>query len=102
MKVYRRPYVVMVEYHLLHSLASIKGYVEVLVSRYYRCASRRNVIRLEGYYLALRPDTSQDPRPNLPTGSCTLASFSLALPLGSVLRYIPVPYPLELLAEALD
>ena len=51
MKVYRRPYVVMVEYRLLHNLASIKGYVEVLVSRYYRYTSRRNVIRLEGYYL---------------------------------------------------
>jgi len=58
MKVYRRPYVVMVEYRLLHNLASIKGYVEVLVSRYYRYTSRRNVIRLEGYYLVLRPDTS--------------------------------------------
>jgi len=31
-KVYRRPYVVMVEYYLLYSLASIKGYVEVLVA----------------------------------------------------------------------
>jgi len=50
----------------------------------------------------LRPDTSQDPRPNLLTRSYTLASFSLALPLGSVLRHIPVPYPLELLVEALD
>jgi len=94
--------VVIVEYYLLYSLASIKGYVEVLVSRYYYYTSRRNIIRLEGYYLALRPDTSQDPRPNLPTGSYTLASFSLASLLGSVLRHIPVPYPLELLAEALD
>ena len=102
MKVYRRPCVVVVEYRLLHSLASIEGCVEVLVSRYYRCASRRNVVRPEGYCLALRPDTSQDPRPNLPTGSCTSASFSLASPLGSVLRRIPIPYPLELLAEALD
>ena len=58
MKVYRRPYVVIVEYRLLYSLASIEGYIEVLVARYYRCASRRNVIRLEGYYLVLRPDTS--------------------------------------------
>ena len=57
-KVYRRPYMVIVEYRLLYSLASIKGYMEVLVSRYYRCASRRNVIRLEGYYLALRLDTT--------------------------------------------
>jgi len=57
-KVYRRPYMVMVKYRLLHSLASIKGYVEVLVVRYYYYASRRNVIRLEGYYLVLRPDTS--------------------------------------------
>jgi len=94
--------VVIVKYRLLHSLASIKGYVEVLVSWYYRYTSRRNVIRLEGYYLALRPDTSQDPRPNLPTRSYTSASFSLALLLGSILRYIPIPYPLELLAEALD
>jgi hypothetical protein len=57
--------------------------VGVLVIRYYRCAPYRNVIRLEGYYLALRPDTTQDPRPNLPTRSYTLASFSLASPLGS-------------------
>jgi len=49
---------VIVEYRLLHSLASIEGYIEVLVSRYYRYTSRRNVIRPEGYYLALRPDTS--------------------------------------------
>jgi hypothetical protein len=52
MKVYRRPYVVIVEYRLLYSLASIKGYTEVLVVRYYRYTSRRNIIRLEGYYLA--------------------------------------------------
>ena len=58
MKVYRRPYVAIVEYRLLHSLASIKGYAKVLVIRYYRYTSRRNIIRLEGYYLALRPDTS--------------------------------------------
>jgi hypothetical protein len=51
MKVYRYPYVAVVEYHLLYSLASIEGYTEVLVVRYYRCTSRRNVIRLEGYYL---------------------------------------------------
>ena len=51
MKVYRRPYVAIVEYRLLYSLASIKGYVEVLVVRYYRYTSRRNIIRLEGYYL---------------------------------------------------
>jgi len=57
-KVYRRPYVVVVEYRLLYSLASIKGYVEVLVSRYYHYTSRRNIIRPEGYYLALRLDTS--------------------------------------------
>jgi hypothetical protein len=101
-KVYRCPYIVIVEYCLLYNLASIKGYIEVLVTRYYRYASRRNVIRLEGYYLVLRPDTSQDLYLNLPTRFCTLASFSLALPLGSVLRRIPVLYPLELLAEALD
>jgi hypothetical protein len=52
MKVYRRPYVVIVEYRLLYSLASIKGYAEVLVVRYYRYTSHRNVIRLESYYLA--------------------------------------------------
>jgi hypothetical protein len=52
MKVYRRPFVAIVEYHLLYSLASIKGYTEVLVVWYYYCASRRNIIRLEGYYLA--------------------------------------------------
>jgi len=57
-KVYRRPCVVIVEYHLLYSLASIKGYMEVLVSWYYRYTSYRNIIRLEGYYLALRPDIS--------------------------------------------
>jgi hypothetical protein len=51
-KVYRRPYVVVVEYRLLYSLASIKGYAEVLVVKYYRYTSRRNVIRLEGYCLA--------------------------------------------------
>jgi len=101
-KVYRRPYVVIVKYRLLHSLASIKGYIEVLVTRYYYYASRRNVIRLEGYYLVLRPDTSQDLRPNLPTRFCTLASFSLASPLGSILCHIPILYPLELLVEALD
>ena len=91
-----------VEYRLLHSLASIKGYAEVLVVRYYRYASHRNVIRLEGYYLTLRPDTSQDLRPNLSTRFCTSTSFSLASLLGSVLRRIPILYPLELLAEALD
>jgi hypothetical protein len=57
-KVYRRPYIVIVEYRLLYSLASIKGYIEVLIVRYYRYTSRRNVIRLEGYYLVSRPDTS--------------------------------------------
>jgi hypothetical protein len=51
-KVYRRPYVAIVEYRLSYSLASIEGYAEVLVVRYYRYASRRNIIRLEGYYLA--------------------------------------------------
>jgi len=51
-KVYRRPFVAIVEYRLSHSLASIKGYAEVLVVRYYRYTSHRNVIRLEGYYLA--------------------------------------------------
>jgi len=50
-KVYRRPYVVIVEYRLLYSLASIKGYAEVLVVWYYRYTSRRNIIKLEGYYL---------------------------------------------------
>jgi hypothetical protein len=50
-KIYRRPYIAIVEYRLLYSLASIKGYVEVLVVQYYRYTSRRNVIRLEGYYL---------------------------------------------------
>jgi hypothetical protein len=50
-KVYRRPYMAMVEYRLSYSLASIEGYTEVLVVRYYRYTSRRNVIRLEGYYL---------------------------------------------------
>jgi len=58
MKVYRRPYIVIVEYRLLYSLASIKGYIEVLVSWYYYYTSHRNIIRLEGYYLVLRPDTS--------------------------------------------
>ena len=101
-KVYRRPFIAIVEYHLSHSLASIKGYAEVLVVQYYRYTSRRNVIRLEGYYLVLRLDTSQDLRPNLPTRFCTLASFSLASPLGSILYRIPILYPLELLAEALD
>jgi len=32
MKVYYRPYVVIIEYRLLYSLASIKGYIEVLVA----------------------------------------------------------------------
>jgi hypothetical protein len=50
-KVYRCPFVAIVKYHLSYSLASIKGYAEVLVVRYYRYTSRRNVIRLEGYYL---------------------------------------------------
>jgi len=50
-KVYRRPFVAIVEYRLSYSLASIKGYVEVLVVRYYHYTSRRNVIRLEDYYL---------------------------------------------------
>ena len=58
MKVYRRPYIVIVEYRLLYSLASIKGYAEVLVIQYYYYTSHRNVIRLEGYYLVLRPNTS--------------------------------------------
>jgi hypothetical protein len=57
-KVYRRPFVAMVEYYLSHSLASIKGYAEVLVIQCYRYTSYRNVIRPEGYYLAWRPDTS--------------------------------------------
>jgi len=57
-KVYYYPYVVIVKYRLLYSLASIKGYVEVLVSRYYYYTSYRNVIRPEDYYLVLRPDTS--------------------------------------------
>jgi hypothetical protein len=51
MKVYRCLFVAIVEYYLLHSLASIKGYTEVLVVRYYRYTSYRNIIRLEGYYL---------------------------------------------------
>jgi hypothetical protein len=50
-KVYYRPFMAIVKYRLSHSLASIKGYAEVLVVRYYRYTSRRNVIRLEGYYL---------------------------------------------------
>ena len=58
MKVYCRPYVAIVEYRLLYSLASIKGYIEVLVVRYYRYTSYRNIIRLEGYYLVLRPNTT--------------------------------------------
>ena len=58
MKVYYCPYIVVVEYYLLYSLASIEGYVEVLVDWYYCYASHRNVVRLEGYYLALRLDTS--------------------------------------------
>jgi hypothetical protein len=49
-KVYRRPFVAVVEYRLLYSLASIEGYTEVLVV--YRCAFRGNVVRLEGYCLA--------------------------------------------------
>jgi len=57
-KVYYRPYIVIVKYYLLYSLASIKGYIEVLVAWYYYYTSYRNVIRLEGYYLVLRPDTS--------------------------------------------
>jgi hypothetical protein len=51
-KVYYCPYIAIVEYYLSHSLASIEGYAEVLVVRYYRYASHRNIIRLEGYYLA--------------------------------------------------
>jgi hypothetical protein len=50
-KVYHCPFVAIVEYYLLYSLASIKSYIEVLVVRYYRYTSRGNVIRLEGYYL---------------------------------------------------
>jgi len=50
-KVYYYPYIAIVEYRLLYSLASIEGYIEVLVVQYYRYTSRRNVIRLEGYYL---------------------------------------------------
>jgi hypothetical protein len=50
-KVYYRPYVAIVKYRLSYNLASIEGYAEVLVVRYYRYTSRRNVIRLEGYYL---------------------------------------------------
>jgi hypothetical protein len=50
-KVYRCPFIAIVEYRLSYSLASIKGYIEVLVVRYYRYTSRRNIIRLEGYYL---------------------------------------------------
>jgi hypothetical protein len=50
-KVYRYPFVAIVEYRLSYSLASIKGYTEVLVVRCYHYTSRRNVIRLEGYYL---------------------------------------------------
>jgi hypothetical protein len=57
-KVYRRPFVALVKYHLSYSLASIKGYAEVLVVQCYRYTSYRNVIRLEGYYLVWRPDTS--------------------------------------------
>jgi hypothetical protein len=48
MKVYHRPYVTIVEHRLSHSLASIGGYAGVLVVRY---SPRRNVIRVEGYYL---------------------------------------------------
>jgi len=51
-KVYHRPFVAVVEYRLSYSLASIEGYAEVLVVRYYRYTSYRNIIRLEGYYLA--------------------------------------------------
>jgi hypothetical protein len=91
-----------VEYYLLYSLASIGDYAGILVVQYYRYTPRRNVIRLEGYYLVLRPNTTQDLRPNLPTRSYTLASFSLALLLGSALYRIPIPYPLELLVGALD
>jgi hypothetical protein len=43
--------VIVVEYRLLYSLASIKGYAKVLVVQYYYYTSHRNVIRLEGYYL---------------------------------------------------
>jgi hypothetical protein len=50
-KVYYYPFVAIVKYRLSYSLASIKGYAEVLVVWYYRYTSRRNVIRLEGYYL---------------------------------------------------
>jgi hypothetical protein len=31
MKLYRRPYIAIVEYCLLYSLANIEGYIEVLV-----------------------------------------------------------------------
>jgi hypothetical protein len=48
-KVYYRPYVAIVKYRLSYSLASMGGYVGVLVVRY---SPRRNVIRVEGYYLA--------------------------------------------------
>jgi hypothetical protein len=57
-KVYRRPFIAIVEYRLSYSLASIKGYTEVLVVQCYRYTSHRNIIRLEGYYLAWRLDTS--------------------------------------------
>jgi len=57
-KVYRRPYVAMVEYRLLYSLASIEGYAGVLVVRYYYYIPYRNIIKLEGYYLALRLNTT--------------------------------------------
>jgi hypothetical protein len=57
-KVYYRPFVAIVKYRLSYSLASIKGYAEVLVVWCYYYTSRRNVIRLEGYYLVWRPDTS--------------------------------------------
>jgi hypothetical protein len=50
-KVYYYPYVAIVEYRLLYSLASIEGYIGVLVVQYYRYTSHRNIIRLEGYYL---------------------------------------------------
>ena len=102
MKVYRYPYIAIIKYRFLYSLASIKGYIEVLVVQYYYYTSHRNIIRLEGYYLVQRLDTTQDPRPNLFTRSYTLASFSLALLLGSALYYIPIPYPLEVLVVALD
>jgi hypothetical protein len=50
-KVYYRPFVAIVEYRLSYSLASIKGYAEVLAVRCYYYTSHRNIIRPEGYYL---------------------------------------------------